>query len=62
MNLQTESITCIDNCCEDFINNEILGKENNKSSTTDDLSLKQDEIIQTQRSPVTLLNDNYTEP
>ncbi|XP_043502788.1 uncharacterized protein LOC122524537 isoform X2 [Polistes fuscatus] len=41
--------------------NQILENEN-KSSTTDDLSSKQDEMIQTPRSPVTLHNDNYTEP
>ncbi|XP_047359496.1 uncharacterized protein LOC124952917 isoform X1 [Vespa velutina] len=65
VNFQTESTTCIEmneDEYEDFINNEILKKENNKSSTTDDLSSKQDEIIQTPRNPVTLLNDNYTEP
>ncbi|XP_015184374.1 PREDICTED: uncharacterized protein LOC107070570 isoform X1 [Polistes dominula] len=41
--------------------NHILENEN-KSSTTDDLSSKQDETIQTPQSPVTLHNDNYTEP
>ncbi|XP_043676484.1 uncharacterized protein LOC122633061 isoform X1 [Vespula pensylvanica] len=61
-NLQTESTNCAENCNEDFTHKEILVEVNNKSSTTDDLSSKQDEIIQTLRSPVTLLNDNYTEP
>ncbi|XP_014602510.1 PREDICTED: uncharacterized protein LOC106786037 [Polistes canadensis] len=49
---------------EDLISetkNQILENEN-KSSITDDLSSKQDEMIQTPRSPVTLHNDNYTEP
>ncbi|KAI4501516.1 hypothetical protein M0802_003393 [Mischocyttarus mexicanus] len=62
--------TVLDNMAELKINiisdesgteNQILENEN-KSSSTNDLSSKQDETIQTPRSPVTLHNDNYTEP